>query len=215
MDVEGLGTFLGDAGSCPTVQWDGHTYEIGWPTQRAKTALEELAAAKAVSEIRSLKKALPADAYAETFSELTSRIAAGDYRTWGVGWQRVVLAGGNAHLFLLTLLREKNPKITEQLARALAIAEPEQIGAALARVVPGFLSLLLDELPLQEEQRAAAELILKDAVALLLLTPPPFPTPKSSGASPPGTPPTKTATAATPEPQKKPPPSPTTPTSAA
>jgi hypothetical protein len=186
MAAEGIGTFLGDAGACPEIEFEQHIYQIGHPTQRAKACLEELAAAKAVAEIRKLKTSLPADAYSEMFAELNKSIAAGDYRTWGPGWQRIVLAGGNAHLFLLSLMRERNPKVDEKLARALAIAEPEQVGAALARVVPGFFSLLLDELPLQKEQRQAADLVLKEAVDKMVLgfeqpkgvkNPPPPPSP--------------------------------------
>jgi hypothetical protein len=165
MDTPGIGTMLGAAGACPEIDLKGNRWKIGHPTQRAKAVLEELAVAKAVAEIRRLKGILPPDAYAETFAELTSRIAAGDYRTWGGGWQRVVLAPGNSHLFLLSLLREHHPQASEDDARALALGEPEQVGAALARVVPGFFSLLLDPLPLQETQRAEANRMLEQLTA--------------------------------------------------
>jgi hypothetical protein len=158
MDIPSVQTFLGAAGACPEIAFQGKTWKIGHPTQRAKAVLEELAVSKATSEIRALKGTLPADAYGELFSELTNRISSGDYRTWGPGWQRIVFSGNNAHLFLLSLLRECHKDATEAEARALALGEPEQVQAALVRVVPGFLSLLLDGLPLSPEHRLAAEM---------------------------------------------------------
>jgi hypothetical protein len=118
-------------------------------------------ASKATAEVRALKGVLPADAYSELFAELANRISAGDYRTWGPGWQRIVFGGTNAHLFLLSLLRENHKEATEADAKALALGEPEQVQLALVRVVPGFLSLLLDGLSLNPNQRRQIECIVR------------------------------------------------------
>jgi hypothetical protein len=157
MDAPGVQTLLGAAGACPEIVHNGKTWRIGHPTQRAKAVLEELAVSKATAEIRALKGALPPDAYSELFAELAARISAGDYRTWGAGWQRVVFSPLNAHLFLLSLLRECHPAATEADAKELAAGEPEQVHVALLRVVPGFLSLLLEGLPLNPAQRTRME----------------------------------------------------------
>ena len=169
MDSPGVQTLLGAAGACPEIPHQGKVWRIGHPTQRAKAVLEELAVAKATAEIRALKNVVPADAYSELFAELTTRISAGDFRTWGTGWQRIVFGGVNAHLFLLSLLREHHRDATEDDARSLAANEPEQVQAALVRVVPGFLSLLLAGLPLSPDQRNRIE----STVQTTFLQPPP------------------------------------------
>lgn len=159
---------LGAAGACPEIVLDGKTWTIGHPTQRAKAVLEELAAARAVGEVRALKNALPPDAYAETFRELTASIAAGEYKTWAAGWQRVVFGPGGSGLFLLSLLREHQPRATEADALHLATAAPDETTAALARVIPGFFELLLAGLALTPDQQAALRTAVDQAVTRLL-----------------------------------------------
>lgn len=185
MDTPGIQTMLGAAGACPEIPFKGKLWRIGHPTQRSKSTLEELAAAKASSEIRALKNVLPAEAYKEHFRELNSSLAAGDYRTWRSGWQSVVLNAEGAHLFLLALLRENHPNATEREALALCLGEPELVGAALTRVVPGFFDLLMEDLPIEGQQRTECEAIIKEAVAGLTArskeksptsNPPPSPT---------------------------------------
>jgi len=174
MDSPSVQTMLGAAGACPEIVFQGKTWKIGHPTQRAKAVLEELAVSKATAEVRALRSVLPADAYSELFAELTNRISAGDYRTWGPGWQRIVFGGTNAYLFLLSLLRENHKDAAEADAKALAVGEPEQVQTALVRVVPGFLSLLLDGLPLNPDQRRQIESTLLSAFPSLSQPPQPF-----------------------------------------
>lgn len=172
METPGVQTLLGAAGACPEIAHNGKTWRLGHPTQRAKAALEELVAGKAIAEIRSLKSALPPDAYAELFAELATRISAGDYRTWGPGWQRIVFSPANAHLFLLSLLRECHDNASEADAKKLALGEPEQVRLALLRVAPGFLSLLLEGLPLQPEQKQQFETAVTSALQPVAPIPP-------------------------------------------
>lgn len=168
----GVQQILGSSGASPEIHLDGKAWKIGWPTQRAKAALEELAAAKAVAEVRALKGALPPDAYAEMFAELTASISAGDYRTWRAGWQRQIIGGGNSQLFLLSLLRENHPTATEADAVRLAREAAEEVAAALARVTPGFFDVLLAGLNLTADQQAKTRELVAEAVARLLPTPP-------------------------------------------
>jgi hypothetical protein len=157
---------LGAAGACPEISFGGKTWKIGHPTGRAKAALEELAVGRAVWHVRELKGVLPHDDYQATFRELTASISAGDYKTWGDGWQRMLFSGvNNGVLFVLALLRECHPEATEADARNLAANEPEQVNAALARVIPDFLCKLLDGLPLSTEERTQAEARIRGSMA--------------------------------------------------
>lgn len=168
----GVQQILGNSGACPEIPLDGKVWRIGHPTQRAKAVLEELAAGRAVAEVRALKGVLPPDAYSEMFTELTKSIAAGDFKTWHPGWQRVTLGGGNSHLFLLSLLRECHPSATEADALRLAREAGEEVTAAMARVIPGFFDLLLAGLGLTPDQQSETRAKIHEIVARLLPTPP-------------------------------------------
>ena len=101
--------------------------------------------------------------------------AAGDYKTFGAGWQRIIQHPGNAHLFLLSLLREHHPEATELDSQTLAMQAQELVAAALVRVVPRFFAILLDGLPLPTDQRAQIQAAILSAVAaqpLLTAVPP-------------------------------------------
>lgn len=148
-------SFLGAAGGSPEIPFNNKIWKIGHPTQRAKETLERLAVAKATAEIMALKGAVDAQAYAELFESHKRDITSGSYRTWGDGWQRVTFAPQNAQLFLLSLLRENHPEATELDAKTLALGAREEVEIALAQVVPGFFSMLLEEMPLPPEQKAA------------------------------------------------------------
>jgi hypothetical protein len=157
MDSPSVQTMLGAAGGCPEIILRGKAWKIGHPTQRAKESLERLAVTKATQEITSLKGVVDASAYSELFEAHKRDITSGSYRTWGEGWQRITFAPQNAHLFLLSLLRENHPEATERDARALALGAREEVELTLAQVVPGFFSMLLDEMPLPPEQRQAVQ----------------------------------------------------------
>lgn len=169
----GVTTLLGSAGARPEIRHAGTVWKIGHPSQRAKSELELLAVAAAFAEVRELKAALPADAYAEAFQELVSSVAAKHYKTWGPGWQRVVWGPQSSHLFLLSLLREAHAQATEADAKALAAACPEEVTLALVQVVPNFVSLLLNDRPeLTPEQRENLMGVVNAALAKLLPPPP-------------------------------------------
>lgn len=161
----GIGDVLGAAGACPEVVSGATVWKVGHPTQKAKAALEELAASKAVANVRAMRDVLPAEDYAEMWDETRADLQAGAFKTWQKGWKRVVMGGGGEHLFLLALLREHHPKATEADALALAAEEPEQVAAALARVVPGFLSVLLDGVPIPPARRDQLKAAILEAFA--------------------------------------------------
>lgn len=167
---------LGAAGACPEIPLDGRVWRVGHPTQRAKAALEEFAAAAAVNEALALKGVLPPAAYQELFAATARDVQAKAFRTWGPGWQRVVFDPLNSHLFLWSLLRENHPDATEADARRLMAAEPDRVSLALARVVPDFFRMLLDGLGLTADRRAAAEEAIRAFTATLSPQPPTPPT---------------------------------------
>ena len=164
----GLQELLGAAGACPVVHHAGVAWTVGHPTQRAKAVLEELCAARAVREVVALKGALPPAEYAELFQETTHQIAAGDYRTWGVGWSRLVTCRDGPTLFLQSLLRQHHPAVTEADAASLIAHAGDEIGAALARVVPGFFALLAEPLAVPPEKKARIVADMADALRGLM-----------------------------------------------
>lgn len=161
-------SLLATPGSSPEITFQGKVYRIGHPTQRARETLERLAAAKATLEITALKGELDATAYAELFESHKQDIVAGKYRAWGEGWQRITLAPRNHHLFLLALLRENHPDATEREALGLAQGAREEVELALAEVVPGFFTLLVEEMPLPPQQKQAARQTMEAALRRLM-----------------------------------------------
>jgi|SRR5579872_138198 len=175
MDSPSVQTMLGASGACPEIIHNSKIWKIGHPTQRAKATLEELVIGKATAEILSLKKTLPLEAYAELFESLRVAISAGEYKTGGAGWAKVVFTGLGAPLFLLSLLRENHPDATEKDARELSAHHPELVQLALARVIPGFFDLLLADMPLPPDSRAKVEAAMQSVKAMLLPPSPPSP----------------------------------------
>jgi hypothetical protein len=163
--MDGVGTMLGASGGCPEVVFNGKTWKIGHPTQRAKDTLERLAVSKATQEIMALRGVVDAPAYAELFEAHKRDITAGSFRTWGEGWQRITFSPQNAHLFLLSLVRECHPEATERDAQALAIGAPEELQLALAQVVPGFFTVLLADMPLPPEKRQQVQVAMSQVMS--------------------------------------------------
>lgn len=137
---------LGSAGACPEVRWGDKTYRVGFPTQRAKARLEALVAAQAVAEVRALRDSLDPAAYAEMFEAVNDAVRTRQHRTGGRMWQRALAEPGGVLLFPLALFREHHPDMTPEELRALMIAEPEQVRAALLQVVPGFFRAVGEEI---------------------------------------------------------------------
>lgn len=175
----GVQTMLGAAGAPARVKFRGREWLVGHPIQKAKGELEEIAAGAAVDEVLALRGVLAPVAYADMWKETVLAIQGREFRTWGPGWTRIVFARENAHLFLLSLLRCDQPHATAADATAMAAEEPEQVTAALARVVPGFFAYLLAGLKVPPDQRAKFEAKLASITAQFLstLTPPNSPTP--------------------------------------
>ena len=155
----GIQSALGDAGACPEITHKTKVWKLGHPTQRAKAALEELVTAAAVKEVTGLKAVLPVTDYRELLAELQSAISAGAYRTWGDGWKRVIGGTDGSVMFLLSLLRERQPEATIEDAWGLATDKGDEIGLAMIRVVPGFFALLVEAYPVPLPPEKKVELV--------------------------------------------------------
>lgn len=161
-----IGIMLGAAGSPAELNdHKGRKWLIGHPTQKAKERLEKLATAKASANLRAMRDTLPEDEYEEHFERLSDKIATGDFKTWRSGWHKIVLAadGSGTALFVLALLKEHHPDATEEDVVDLAVNCPEEIKLAMAQVLPPFMALIVEGLPIKEKQKALAIEKLKGA----------------------------------------------------
>lgn len=140
-----VGVMLGDAGPCPEVVHRGKVWKVGHPTQNAKAELERLAVQVAAQAIYDLEGVLPPAQFKKASDTFVRSVSAKSYKTWGAGWQEVVLKDENVHLFLLALLREKQPEATEEVARTLLGECSLAVSLAFAQVLPDFMRLLLLE----------------------------------------------------------------------
>lgn len=140
--MESVQAALGQFGSPPQVTWRGRVYVVGFPTQKAKAALERLAAAAAARAVEDLRDVLPPDQYRRAVDRVWERIAAREYATWGPGWREIVFTPAGAALQLLALLHPAHPDLTPDDAEAMMRECEVQVGAALRAVYPPFFELL-------------------------------------------------------------------------
>lgn len=158
---------LGAAADPPAVV-DGPTaWKVGHPTQRAKARLEDMTAAVAVRETLALKPHLSADEFAPLWADVQADIRNREYRVGGRRWLEAVRSPGWAVLLLTALVREHHPDATEDDVRGLMDREPEQVQAAVARVLPDFFRGVGRQLRLTPAQTADLERAITEAVGLL------------------------------------------------
>lgn len=151
----GVGPVLGAHGACPAIDYAGKTWSVSWPTQRAKAELEILVAATAFANLEQLASVLPPERYKAKCAELDAQIYAGQHRSWGALWSAVNSGPDGTPLFLLSLLKIKHPEATITDARKMWRDVNRQVNLALAQVIPGFFTILADDLPVPPEQRGA------------------------------------------------------------
>lgn len=173
----GVGVMLGHGAEFRALN---RAWTISAPDQDAKGRLEKLAARAALEEIRRLKGVLGAAAYNESFKAVVDALPS--YRTWGAGWQAVVFAPANAHLFLWSLLQAAHPDVSEADVIAVAADAPEEVAAALAQVLPDFFRTLLA--PVLPNLSPADAARVEEALATLRARLAPTPTSSTASASP-------------------------------
>lgn len=174
---------LGAAGEPPRFAWRGKEYKVGFPTQRVKARLEELIAGAETAAVQALRGVIPPTDFADQLARLGRQLRTREHRTRdGSLWQRYMVgeeAVTGFQLFLLALLREHQPDVTEDDLRAMLAEGGEFLLLAADRVVPGFFTWL--EAELGAPKGTTAELAAKMAAELRRLgtrsTPPSSTTP--------------------------------------
>ena len=139
---------LGGAAGPVEIHTKDRVWKVGHPSQTAKGRLEELVAQHARREILRL---------GGTAAEWREAVEAGHYATRNPGWLRVMSSPTSPALYLLSLLREHHPDITQAEVQALVEAEPDQAEAAFVRVCPDFLRAVLVGLPAADVEQAVRE----------------------------------------------------------
>lgn len=151
----GAGPALGAAGPCPAIDYAGKSWAVGHPTQRAKAELELLVIDAAQRNIDQRKGRLSKDQYEAKCAALDLQVQGGHHRTWGPLWRAVNAGPDGTKLFLLSLLREHQPDATFADVDGMFRDAGRQTTRALAVVMPIFFSLLVTEMPVGPEERAA------------------------------------------------------------
>lgn len=154
-DSPGVGPSMGGSGACPEVKHNNRVWLVGHPTQKAKTELELAVAALAIANLDEMQPVLSAAKFKDKCDALDLRIEGGHHRTWGTLWSSACSGPFGTALFLMSLLREKQPATTFLEARTMLLEEPRQVKLAFAQVVPSFFTLLAESLAIPAEQRAA------------------------------------------------------------
>lgn len=142
---------IGASGDCPTVTvGDGpaaKTWTISWPTQDAKTRLNNLLIGVAEENVNKSNKGLSPARRERADADFSAALRHGDYKTWGPGWLAEYNTPRGQLMFLLSLLRETHPRATEADAASLFRDAGGAVTRALLRVAPPFFSLLIDDMP--------------------------------------------------------------------
>jgi hypothetical protein len=144
---------LGAAGTFPAVRWRGREYPVSPPTLGTVARLEVLIAAAAGAEVDALQGT---PLHARMSKALEAMLVARAHRAGGELWDRYMGGTDGAVLYLLALLREKSPDMTEADARRMAAEESDQVRRALVLVTPDFLRLVGERAGASPDQVAAA-----------------------------------------------------------
>lgn len=170
------GDFLGAAGVCPEIEYNGTTYRVGHPTQKAKDQLTKLVAAVALQGAQQADRDMPGlGAVARLTDQITDRL----HRPGRELWKRHALGPDGPKLFLCSLLRENHPDASLDLASALSRDRADEVAVALLLVVPRFFLLLAADPDLPP---GWAEMFREKARELAAQSPAP-PTPSSTTTS--------------------------------
>lgn len=159
-----MSAVLGEAGGCPEIKWGGKTWKIGHPVQAARKHLEDLILERVEEPILARKESHPA-AFRQEWDDHRADKRRGRYATLtGDLWiEQAMDKEAGPILFVASLLRCHQPGATFEDALGLTMAEPERVESALLRVLPDFLSSLLDEprfraVPQAERERVREKL---------------------------------------------------------
>lgn len=160
-DGTDIGDILGTAGAPPEIECNGRVWRIGFPTQRAKTRLNELLIGITEDELESMEGVVSPKRFKKLEDSFNADLKSGKYKTWGDGWANALGSQRGGIAFFLSLLRENHPDATEADALLLLRECGEKCQRAMLRVAPPFFSALADDHPAvmgaKESERESAK----------------------------------------------------------
>jgi hypothetical protein len=169
---------IGDAGPCPTVNWNGKAYRVGRPTPAVLAAVEFEVARVATAEVKALAEALDPQEYAALRESHHRGLLARSHRVGGPQWN-ATFAGPNGQLLILwALVAANHPEFTTADALSMARDSPDEAEAALLLAAPDFFRLVggRSGTPPAEVEARVAEFQRRRGVT----KPAPAPAPKSA-----------------------------------
>lgn len=135
---------LADAGPPLTVQYEGRTYRLGFPTQAAKARYENLVLKAETDMVLRQKAFLPPDDYQMRCDKLSEQINGRAFATGEPLWMKYSLSPTGWLLWVQSLFGEHHPEITAEDVVKLLSAKGEEVRFLLGAVVPSFFAWTLD-----------------------------------------------------------------------
>lgn len=164
-------TALGEAGACPKIEWQGKTYTVGHPTQKAKALFEDGIVESEKRGLDSLlaRRLITAAKYDERLESLGKKIDRREHAAGGALWMQYAVgsdaeSGAGTMLFFWSLIAQHHDGFTLDDCRQMAEESAASVKLALRRVVPAFFQAVGEVLRLPPEAMEA----LRAAVAAQL-----------------------------------------------
>jgi len=145
------GDFLGGSAAPFPVTHDGKTWLIGAPTLGARDALNKFVVVHAMGTARQADINTPG---LGVFDQFKADHGQRKYQPGRSRWREWVTGEDSNALFLASLLYQHHPKeACVELAETLIREKPDEVGIAMAEVIPGFFDLLAADKSLPPELR--------------------------------------------------------------
>ena len=148
----------------PTIRVGNRVWKFGFNTLDAQCRLEELVRAYAEVEAMKRKKSIGGLLGEESFQIYEQRRDMGAYKTLNVGWTAIVAGVDGPRLFVMSLLQEYQPDVTEADVRELLERHYREVVGAVGQVAPDFFFAIISQMGVvegvsQEQIREKANLI--------------------------------------------------------
>lgn len=172
---------LGEAGACPSVEWNGKRYTLGHPTPKAKAFYCDglVEAERRGIEAQLARKLITPAKYDEKIDVLGRAIDRNEHLEGGAIWQRYAIgkdaATGNM-LYLWSLFAQHHPELTLADVEALSNANLGFIKLALKRVCGSFFTWVGEVLKLPPAAMAEVQTLVSDQLQKAFGETPPPPT---------------------------------------
>lgn len=145
---------VGNAGSLPTITWQGKTYHVAHATPKAVQRVEQEVARAAFMNTQDMKGVLPPDKFAE-FEGRTETAIRLKQHGFGQSLYIASLDGADGVLFpLFGCLGEKQPGVTMEDVRGMYRDCRAEVRFALVQCGPDFFAVGAAMLPATPEEQA-------------------------------------------------------------